>query len=389
MELLRGFRNRTVPIFALVCLVTAGAWGIYAWRFAAPDGTGAGDESFADGSSPSENAGDASPTPLRATSSTYDRSLRESPLSPRTGAFSSGTEHTEGAESSPIVLDDVFDGEQGVASMRANEPAWISDSFTSTLGLIRPELVAAAAAEYERGKARIAAGDLVTARQAFSAALDRGLAPDDEAYIRSELSRIADALVFSRAALSQDPLTATHAIASGETLAGVAAQYHVTLEFLATINGLGDPDLIRVGAPLKVIRGPFHAVIDKSDHRMDIYLSDEYVRSFFVGLGTNGGTPTGTWRVQHKLMNPEWTDPLTGIRYLADDSDNPIGERWIGLQGTSGEAFGRSGFGIHGTIDPASIGENESKGCVRLIAEEVALVYDLLVDQHSRVVIRP
>ncbi|MCZ6816161.1 MAG: hypothetical protein O7F76_05620, partial [Planctomycetota bacterium] len=108
MALLRGFRNRTVPIFALVCLVTAGAWGIYAWRFAAPDATGAGDDSFADGSSPSKNAGDASPTPLRATSSTYDRSLRESPLSPRTGAFLSGTEHTEGIESNPIVLDDVF-----------------------------------------------------------------------------------------------------------------------------------------------------------------------------------------------------------------------------------------------------------------------------------------
>lgn len=386
MALFRRFRNRTFPIFAIVCLVTAGAWGIYAWRFATSAGTGDGNESSANGANLAENGEDARPTLLRATSSTQDRSYRESRLSTRAGAQSPDT---EGAESRPIVLDHVFGGESNVASMRANEPASITDPFASTLGQIRPELVAAAAAEFQRGKSHIAAGDLVSARQAFSAALDRGLAPHDEAYARSELRGIADALIFSRATLSQDPLTGTQVIASGQTLAGVADRHKVTLELLATLNGLGDPNLIRVGAALKVIRGPFHAVIDKSDHRLDIYLGNEYVRGFVVGLGTNGGTPTGTWRVRHKLMNPEWTDPITGIRYLADDTDNPIGERWIGLEGISGEAVGREGFGIHGTIDPASIGENESMGCVRLVAEEVALVYDLLVDQHSRVVIRP
>jgi len=45
-------------------------------------------------------------------------------------------------------------------------------------------------------------------------------------------------------------------------------------------------------------------------------------------------------------------------------------------------------YGIHGTIDPASIGENMSMGCIRMLPKDVALVYDLLVNKHSRVTIR-
>ncbi len=95
----------------------------------------------------------------------------------------------------------------------------------------------------------------------------------------------------------------------------------------------------------------------------------------------------GTWSVRSKLINPSWTDPATHQHYYAEDPDNPIGERWIGLHGEAGEAVGKVGFGIHGTIDPASIGENFSMGCIRLLPDDVALVYDLLVSGHSRVII--
>ena len=87
-------------------------------------------------------------------------------------------------------------------------------------------------------------------------------------------------------------------------------------------------------------------------------------------------------------MSPEWIDTDTGNRYLADAPDNPIGERWIGLSGLTGEAVGRSGFGIHGTIEPESIGRDQSMGCIRLVADDVAWVYDLLVEGKSRVAVR-
>src|SRR5205814_7990587 len=90
---------------------------------------------------------------------------------------------------------------------------------------------------------------------------------------------------------------------------------------------------LRVGQKIKLINGPFRAVIEKSQHRMDIYLSDIFVRSLPVGLGADGYTPTGEWVVNNKLRNPDWRDPVTNRHYLAADPDNPIGERWIGLSG--------------------------------------------------------
>ena len=58
---------------------------------------------------------------------------------------------------------------------------------------------------------------------------------------------------------------------------------------------------------------------------------------------------------------------------------NPLGTHWIDL----GDSYG-----IHGTIEPNSIGKAESAGCVRMRNEEVVEVYNFLV-KGSEVVIRP
>jgi lipoprotein-anchoring transpeptidase ErfK/SrfK len=55
-----------------------------------------------------------------------------------------------------------------------------------------------------------------------------------------------------------------------------------------------------------------------------------------------------------------------------------LGERWIDL----GESYG-----IHGTIEPDSIGKAASRGCIRMREKDVIEVYDFLV-KGSEVVIR-
>ena len=45
----------------------------------------------------------------------------------------------------------------------------------------------------------------------------------------------------------------------------------------------------------------------------------------------------------------------------------------------------KTGYGIHGTIDPASIGQQKSMGCVRMNDTEVELAYETLVEGISRV----
>jgi lipoprotein-anchoring transpeptidase ErfK/SrfK len=240
----------------------------------------------------------------------------------------------------------------------------------------------------EEGKVALARGDFIEGRRLLSQALVAGLTPADQEVARAELTRLSQALLFSRATNTNDPLTSVHTIGPGDTLHGLAARQKVTEELLASINKVAEANHLRVGQRIKLINGPFRAVIEKANHRMDVYLGDIFVRSLPVGLGADGYTPTGEWIVNNKLRNPDWRDPVTNRHYLADDPDNPIGERWIGLSGISGNAVGKTGFGIHGTIDLTSIGGDKSMGCVRLKPDDVNLVYDLLVLNDSHVIIR-
>jgi lipoprotein-anchoring transpeptidase ErfK/SrfK len=121
---------------------------------------------------------------------------------------------------------------------------------------------------------------------------------------------------------------------------------------------------------------------------MDIYLQDTFVRQYQVGLGANDSTPTGEWLVGTKLVNPTYYPPRGGRIISAGDPQNPLGEHWIELIGVSGAARGQSRYGIHGTIAPESIGKSESLGCIRLLNEDVAEVFTLLISKKSKVWVR-
>jgi len=109
-----------------------------------------------------------------------------------------------------------------------------------------------------------------------------------------------------------------------------------------------------------------------------------------VGLGEKGSTPDGNFIVKKgsKLTNPPWTNPRTGEHFDANDPKNPIGKFWIGLEGV-GDSSTCTGYGIHGTIDPDSIGQQRSMGCVRMGAEDIAMMFELMGEQLSTVKIQP
>ena len=52
--------------------------------------------------------------------------------------------------------------------------------------------------------------------------------------------------------------------------------------------------------------------------------------------------------------------------------DNPLGARALYLYQNGGDTL----FRIHGTNEPWSIGEQVSSGCVRMLNEDVADLYD-------------
>jgi len=237
------------------------------------------------------------------------------------------------------------------------------------------------------GKEALARDDVLAARAHFSEAMSLGVTGEQALYLQTELTRLGNATVFSPRMFENDPHVTRYVVKSGDTLGKIATAHLVSAELLAETNGIRDQHLIRVGQVMKVVRGPFRAVVDRKTYSLDVHLGNTFVRHYKVGLGVDGSTPAGEWRVSTKLKNPTYYPPRGGKIMASDDPENPLGERWIGLEGISGEALGQLRYGIHGTIDPDSIGRNASLGCIRMYNEDVEALYTFLVEKHSTVTV--
>jgi len=244
-------------------------------------------------------------------------------------------------------------------------------------------------------KAKLDAGKLLDARRILNAALTSGaLSEPDAKAAKLMLNDINAVVVFSSKRFADDELGGTFSVPQGGVLEKIANRYDVSAELLMRINGITDPTKLQAGKDIKINKGPINAVVDKSDFTLELWLgepdskSGTYVTSYPVGLGKDDGTPTGVWAVQDKLPNPAYYSPRGEGVIDADDPKNPLGEHWIGLSGTDGHAVGKQSYGIHGTIDPSSIGKSESMGCIRLTNENVAKVYEVLKEGKSTVTVR-
>jgi len=257
-------------------------------------------------------------------------------------------------------------------------------------------------AEIRRAAAAQDAGRLVEARARFNRALlDRRTSVRDKAVIRTRMQAINETLVFSPAVVEGDPLVESYTIRSGDSLSKIAADADLGVDwrFIQRVNQISDPRRIRVGQSIKLVRGPFHATISKREYRLDLFADMPtsagggriFIASYAVGLGEYSSTPTGKWvvRKDSRLINPPWTNPRTGEYFSADNPDNPIGERWVGLEGVDETTRTISGIGIHGTIEPGSIGTDASMGCIRMLDGDVDVVYELLTEGASTVEITP
>ncbi len=244
----------------------------------------------------------------------------------------------------------------------------------------------------------MAKADPVGARLALTRLLDqRTLAPAGEFSATVALREINAKLFLSPAPTVGDPVMHMYSVQSGDTLSKIAKQNGVQPDWriIQRINGMKSEKSLRVGQNLKLPVGAFHAEVSKSNFQMRIYAGEGpnrvIVAIFPVGLGELNSTPTGAFMVRpkSKLINPEWKNPRTGEHFASDDPKNPIGERWIGLIGVEAHNQGFKGYGIHGTVDPSSIGRQASMGCVRMSDADVELVYELLTEPNSTIVIAP
>jgi L,D-transpeptidase ErfK/SrfK len=104
------------------------------------------------------------------------------------------------------------------------------------------------------------------------------------------------------------------------------------------------------------------------------------VTTYPIGVGTSERpTPTGNMYVARKAVRPTWHVPASIAKDHREKGDflpaavppgpeNPLGEYALYLS--------KSGYLIHGTNKPASIGLTATNGCLRLYPEDVKLLFD-------------
>jgi len=224
----------------------------------------------------------------------------------------------------------------------------------------------------EQAETLLQVGEKEEAWRTYSRALD-GLEGEQAARVKETITQLADQILFSKEPCS---FSETYVVKPGGKLYSIAKPYKIPYELIMKINGLKS-DLIHPGDRLKVIRGPFDVTVDTAKLILTVYYYGRFVEEYPVGLGEQGLLAEGKYPVRSKLINPAWTHPDSPM--AADDPNNPLGERWIGFYGE---------YGIHGTIEPESIGKRVSLGCVRMHEKDVEEVFDLVVRQYSTVTIK-
>lgn len=251
---------------------------------------------------------------------------------------------------------------------------------------------------FDRADAALAQNRPVQARELLNRALhDAATSPVRKAEARRRLGELSDVLFFSDKVIPGDDISRVYKVAKGDLLSTISRKQGLKVEygFIQRINGITDPKKLRLNQQIKVVQGPFHAIISKNMFRLDLYASERdaagnrlFIRSFDVGLGEFGSTPTGAWKVANsKVVDPGWTNPRTYKTYAKGDPKNPIGTRWIGLKGDDVNTKDLPSYGIHGTIHPGSIGTEASMGCIRLREGEIEVLYELLMPGVSEVLI--
>ncbi|MCI0334045.1 MAG: LysM peptidoglycan-binding domain-containing protein [Planctomycetes bacterium] len=125
---------------------------------------------------------------------------------------------------------------------------------------------------------------------------DPSLTPTDAERVESLLSQLAGTVVYS----TEHQLAPAHVVKPGETLETIAKEYNVPWQLLAKINGIPAADQVRAGQELKVVRGPFSAVVELSRNQLTLMVDGRYAGKFPVATAPGQSISDGEWVVGQK-----------------------------------------------------------------------------------------
>ena len=209
-------------------------------------------------------------------------------------------------------------------------------------------------------------GELLKARDMLKKALGTASQTKEIEEIQKKIENLNMEIIFSPL-IDKDSFL--YEVKPGDSLAKIAKKFGTTVALIKRSNHLRR-DLIRAGEKLKIIKGVFSLVIDKSQNLMFLKENGEIINTYLVSTGRNNSTPTGTFKIINKLKNPVWFRKDIGAVVPPSSPDNILGSRWLGLD--------IEGYGIHGTTKPQDLGKQVTAGCIRMRNSDIEELYDIL-----------
>ncbi len=149
----------------------------------------------------------------------------------------------------------------------------------------------------------------------------------------------------------------------------------------------GAPAAPAAGAPVAAITSTRQIVLELGRRTISLMEDGKVLRSWPVAIGDPATpTPTGTYRVTNKVMNPQYASTKTGKVNPTVGAQGPLGDRWLGFLKS-----GPNQFGIHGTPSAwawtVTSRAAVTNGCVRMLTPHVRELFDK-VDVGTPVVVK-
>lgn len=140
----------------------------------------------------------------------------------------------------------------------------------------------------------------------------------------------------------------------------------------SAVTALQPLDLPPLGTATRFLPEQLKLILKLRERRVYLYKDEEVAASYPVAVGKRGWeTPTGTFKILHKVKNPVWENPFNGY-VIPAGANNPLGDRLIVFA-----PMGKEGYvGFHGTTNESLIGQAVSHGCVRMKNNDIRALFE-------------
>lgn len=178
-----------------------------------------------------------------------------------------------------------------------------------------------------------------------------------------------------------------HQVKRGDSLSRIAGNY-TTIRGLQRANNIPlDSGIIHPGDVMRLFPGNWDIEVIKTEYILILRQNGQFFKYYKVGIGKEDRTPEGKFIIRGKVEDPIW-EKRNGERIPPGDPNNVLGTRWMKLIPMEGTEITGSGYGIHGTTQPDSVGTPASQGCIRMRNQDVEELFDIIPDVLVEVLIR-